>query len=184
MKSLTVLSVSQNKLEADGAVALLDFLRLNPQLAVLKASSCDLTDDLFTDTHYWETSSLKELTIDRNKDISVEGWTNLFQSLRHNKSLIKLNCCVYDHIGEVLNEIIISNKCIQYLTICEYSSNSQYTESLARALIQNLTLKEIRYGYRFERDAVDDLKREIQTLKRDKNITISPEWNLKIRAAD
>ncbi len=185
MKSLAILSVSNNNLRAGGTVALLDFLRLNPQLAVLKVYNCNLTDDLFTDTHYWETSSLKELTIDRYyKGINIEGWTNLFQSLRHNKSLIKLNCCVYDHIREVLNEIIISNKCIQYLTICEDSFNSQYTESLARALIQNLTLKEIRYGYRFERDAVDDLKREIQTLKRDKNITISPEWNLKIRAAD
>ncbi len=79
-------------------------------------------------------------------------------------------------IGEVLNAII-SNKSIQYLQImCPYDEYIN-TESLARALIQNLTLKEIRYGYG------DEVKREIQKLKRDKNVTISPEWNLKIRAA-
>ena len=45
-------------------MALLDFLRLNPQLTVLKASNCELTGDLFTDTHYnWETSSLEELKL-------------------------------------------------------------------------------------------------------------------------
>ncbi len=179
MKSLAVLSISHNHLKAGGTVALLDFLRLNPQLAVLKASSCDLTDDLFTDTHYWETSSLEELIIDKNYDgISIDGWTNLFQSLRHNTSLIKLSCNIYADIGEVLNKMIISNKYIQYLTIHQY--DSQYnTESLARALIQNLTLKEIRYGYG---DNVYHLKREIQKLKRYKNVTISPEWNLKILA--
>ncbi len=184
MKSLAVLSVSHNKLGTGGTVAFLEFLCLNPQLAVLKGSKCDLTDDFFTDTHYWETSSLKELTIiDRNDGISIEGWTILFQSLRRNTfvSLIKLNCYSDCDIGEVLNEMIISNTSIQYLTICEYSSNSQYnTKSLARALIQNITLKEIRYGYGIN---VDGLKREIQNLKRDKNVTISPEWNLKIREA-
>ncbi len=81
-------------------------------------------------------------------------------------------------IGEVLNKMIISNKSIQYLTISKYPYDSEYnTESLARALIQNLTLKEIRYGYG---DEVHYLKRET---KRDKNVKISPEWNLKIRAA-
>ena len=183
MKSLAILSVSHNILKAGGTMALLGFLRLNPQLAVLEASDCNLTDDLFTYIHYnWETFSLKELTIDRNKDISVKGWTNLFQSLRHNTSLIKLKCYCHVDISEVLNEMIISNKCIQYLTTSKYPSEGQYnTKSLARALIQNLTLKEIRYR---KGDDVDDLKREIQKLKRDKNITISPEWNLKIRAAD
>ena len=176
MKSLAVLSVS-HKLEADGTMALLDFLRLNPQLAVLKASWCHLTDDLFTDTHYWETSSLEELIINGNGNISIEGWTNLFQSLRHNTSLIKLSCYIYADIGEVLNKMIISNKNIQYLETRVPYNRQCNTESLARALIQNLTLKEIRH------DDVDDLKREIQTLKRDKNITISPEWNLKIREA-
>ncbi len=181
MKSLTVLNINGNKLKADGTVALLDFLHLNPQLAVLKASNCELTDDLFTDTHYWKTSSLKELTLDSNYNISVEGWTNLFQSLRHNTSLIKLNCYIYIvfDIGDMLNETIISNKCIQYLAISKPVESN--TESLARALIQNLTLKEIRYG---NDDNLDDLKREIQKLKRDKNITISPDWNLKIREAD
>ena len=158
MKSLTVLNINGNKLGTDGTVALLDFLRLNPQLAVLKASHCHVTDDLFIDTHYWETSCLKELAID------------------------------ISNIGEVLNETIISNKGIQYLAISKYSSeedteslSQEDTESLARALIQNLTLKEIRYG---NDDNLDDLKREIQKLKRDKNVTISPDWNLKIREAD
>ena len=184
IKSVTVLSVIYCQLRAGGTVALLDFLRLNPQLAVLKASDCCLTDDLFTDTQYWETSSLKELIIDNKNYISIEGWTNLFQSLRHNTSLIKLNChmyCVFD-IGEVLNETIISNnKSIQYLTIRYFSKGQYNTEALARALIQNLTLKEIRYGCGDE--VYDDLKRKIQKLKRDKNVTISPEWNLKIRTA-
>ncbi len=95
--------------------------------------------------------------------------------------MIKLNCYFYDDIGEVLNETIISNKYIQYLTIREYASNSQYTtESLVRALIQNLTLKEITYGC--NSDDADDLEREIQKLKRDKNVTIPPEWKLKILA--
>ena len=116
MKSLTVLSVSHNKLKADSTVALLDFLHLNAQLTILEASDCYLTDYLFTDTHYWETSSLKELIIDRNNDISIEGWTNLFQSLKHNTSLIILNCYCHADIGEVLNEMIISNKCIQYIS--------------------------------------------------------------------
>ncbi len=67
--------------------------------------------------------------------------------------------CVFD-IGEVLNETIISNnKSIQYLTIRYFSDGQYNTESLARALIQNLSLKEIRYGYG---DEVDDLKRETQ----------------------
>ncbi len=46
IKSLTEITFNGNKLGADGTVALLDFLRLNPQLAVLKASDCHLTDDL------------------------------------------------------------------------------------------------------------------------------------------
>ncbi len=182
MPYLTVLSLNGNSLEADGTVALLDFLRLNPQLTVLKASNCDLTDDLFTDTHYWETSSLKELKLKQNNLISVEGWTSLLQSLRHNTSLIKLNCYCYHprYFGKAMNEMLISNKCIQYLTTREYSFHSQYnTESLARALIQNLTLKEIRYGHGI--DNVDDLEREIRKLKRDRDVTISPEWKLKIR---
>ena len=185
MKSLTVLNINSNNLGTDGTVALLDFLRLNPQLTVLKAFDCDLTGDLFTDTHYWETSSLKELIINCNYGISIEGWTNLFQSLRQNTSLIKLNfCCLRDgNIDEeVLSEMIISNKSIQYLTIDDYPNDSQHDKSLARALVQNLTLKEITYGSGVDRDAVYDLKREIQKLKRDKNVTISPEWNLKIRA--
>ncbi|XP_064389815.1 uncharacterized protein LOC135337765 isoform X3 [Halichondria panicea] len=182
MESLTELSFSYNSLGTEGTVALLDFLRHNPRLAVLKASNCDLTDDLFVDSYYWQTSSLKKLIIDRNMYISVEGWTNLFQNLRHNTSLIKLNCYCFPDIGKVLNEMIISSKCIQYLRINSYLSVSQYdTESLARALVQNLTLKEITYGDKFDRDAVDDLQREIQKLKRDRNVTISPEWNLKIR---
>ena len=123
---------------------------------------------------------MKELTIDWKDEFSIEGWTNLF---RHNTSLIKLNCynCLFAiDIGEVLNKMIISNKSIQYLTISKYPYDSEYnTESLARALIQNLTLKEIRYGYG---DNVYHLKREIQKLKRYKNVTISPEWNLKILA--
>ena len=169
IKSLTVLSVSHNKLRAEGTEALLHFLRLNPQLAVLRASYCQLTNDLFTDTHYWETSSLKELTIDNNNDIRIEGWTNLFRSLRDNTSLIKLNCySLFVNMSEVLNEMIISNKCIQYLTICAYLSHN--TESLARALVQNLTLKKITYG--LNRDNADDLKKEIQKIKRDKNVTI------------
>ena len=209
IKSLTVLSLNGNKLEADGTVALINFLRLNPQLTVLRAFDCNLTDDLFTDTHYWETSSLEELIINCNYGIRIKGWTNLFQSLRQNTSLIKLNFTrlPYSDIDEeVLSEMIISNKSIQYLTIDDYpynsqhdkslaralvqnltlreiTNNSQHDKSLARALVQNLTLKEIMYGSGFDRDAADDLKREIQKLKRDKNVTISPEWNLKIRAA-
>ena len=99
------------------------------------------TQFIGTPSYYWETSSLEELIIDNKNDISIEGWTNLFQSLRHNTSLIKLNChmyCVFG-IGEVLNEMIISNnKSIQYLTIRYLSDGHYNTEALARALSKKL----------------------------------------------
>ena len=191
--TLSILNISENHLEREGSIALGECLHHNKTITVLEACKCGLTDDVLkamaTNLSH-ESSSLREIDISNNNSLTSEGWIPIFQILQQNSSLRKLNIrksyepVEVDRRGKVvtaLAEMISRNKGIQELTIStEFFENEH--KLLARSLVQNTTLQELRVLSWTDRSTSKDaniLKEEIEKLKQEEGI-VPPDWNLMI----
>ena len=80
----------------------------------------------------------------------------------------------FGNIIEALFEMIEHNETILTLTI-DPDIICRHYNSMARALLQNTTLQNL-----YMSSGVDELKETIRQLKLDENVSVHPNWNLKI----
>ena len=190
--SLQKLHISENNIQSEGVIALSQMLLHKKTITVLGAWKCGLTDDVLkamaTNLSH-ESSLLSGIYISNNNSLTSEGWIPFCQILQQNSSLRKL--IVYDsyepmdvdqrgNVVTALAEMISRNKGIQELDISKQFIEDE-PKLLARSLVQNATLQELRVYSRSStgRSTIDILEEEIEKLKQEEGI-VSPDWNLTI----
>ena len=188
--TLSILNISVNNFGREGSIALGECLHHSKTITVLGACDCDLTDDalkaMATNLSH-ESSSLREIYIMDNNSLTSEGWIPVYKILQQNSSLRKLN--IHDSykpmevdrsrkVVTALAEMISRNKGIQELTISKEFIENEH-KLLARSLVQNTTLQDLRVYSVTDRSTIDILEDEIKKLKQEEGI-VPPDWNLEI----
>ena len=175
-------SESVKSLSDEFSSALAQCVSHSATLEVLKIEYCELINNQLEtiSNSLLHTSSLKELHF--QGILSTSNWSALFQAVKRNTSLCKLDCntttySLYSESSRALCDMITNNTVLQELSINAQYIGEEY-EMFVNTLLQSTTTRQVTVG-RYYSKSIEFFKEELAKCGGDKIRVISQNcWTL------